>query len=492
MSDRITLYSVTVLYKVEYNNIRLRHKTIFLSFCTLSKSKGMGIKMEKNINNLPLRDKINRYVAKIQSNRYLQAIMGGMMITMPVMIVGSLATIIKTLPINSYQSFLEKNNLSVIFDIPINITTNVNALVVAFVVAYALVKSFNENASVGGLLSLMAFLILTPLDSVVNEYGMTLLNIPMTWLGAQGMITAIITACIVGRFYVFIIQKNLVIKLPDSVPEFVSTSFMAIVPGSIILGLFSLISAAFTLTSFGSAHAMIYQLLQAPLSGFGSGIGSLVFLSVLSQFLWFFGIHGGMVVIMTVATILGPLDIVQMQAFAAGEPLPNITGLQFLLIFTSQVVLPLVLLCLIFARSQRYKLMGRVTLIPAIFGIDEPGIFGFPLIMNVKFFVPFILQGGLTLALAYGATILGIIPRISAVGYPMGTPIFLSGLTQGSWKIGAFQIFSVLIRMVLWFPFFIKADREEYAIELENNLSETTEAEGANKSLTESLKKEMA
>lgn len=413
--------------------------------------------------------KINRIAGKIQNNRYLKATMTGMMATMPVMMTSALVTILKNLPIDAYKQFIEASNLVVFFDIPINILTNITALLVVVSVTHSLAKSFKQESLLACIIAVVAFLILTPMNAIPNQWGMIDYSIPASWLGAQGMFTALITSIVSTRLFVYFNEKKITIKLPESVPEFVSNSFSAVLPAIIILLLFTLVSGLMTFTEYGSIHQFIYSILQKPLGSLGSSIWSLMFLSLLSQLLWFFGIHGGMVVLGSISFILMPMDIIQLQAYAAGNPLPNITGMAFFLFFTGFITLPVILISLFVGKSKRYKTLSKMSLVPAVFAIDEPMIFGTPLVMNFKFFIPFVLQGVIGLGLAYLATVIGIIPKLPAVGIPNGIPIIMTGFLQGSWKFALFQVFLVALRMILWFPFFKSADKEALAEEMSND-----------------------
>ncbi|MDU5336549.1 PTS sugar transporter subunit IIC [Enterococcus sp.] len=417
--------------------------------------------------------KINVFASKIQTNRYMQSIMSGMLSSLPVLFIGSVASIIKNLPITPYQNFLTHSKMNVFFDKPITIANNVVALIVVFSISYTLAKSFKKKIPtiselLAGFISLVSFLILTPYNEVSGDFG-TSYSLPMNWLGAQGMFTAIITAFISCRIFVLFYEKDFRIKMPDSVPEYVSNSFSALIPGLFILSLFSIIAGLFSLTSFESVHNLIYMLVQQPLSHFGSGIWSLMLISIISQLLWLFGIHGGMVVVSTISVALMPLDIAQLQAFSMGQALPNITGMQFFLIYTNSVALPITLLCLFFAKSKRYKTLGKTGIIPSLFGIDEPMIFGTPLVLNFKLAIPFVFQGAISLGLAYIVTNLNFIPRLTGVSVPTGTPFLINGILSGGWKIALFQFILLLLRTVIWYIPFRNLDKEELEVESLND-----------------------
>ena len=396
-------------------------------------------------------------VTKVSSNRCLKAIMNGMMAALPATIAGSLAALIKQLPIPVYQDFLTNTGLADILQLPITFTTNFLAILFVFSITYSLVESFEKKGLTAAILSTVSFMIITPVEPAESTFGLAF-NIPMTWLGAAGMFAAIIVAFIVGRAFVWITDKGWTIKMPDSVPPFIKDSFAALVPGFIIIGIFTVIAGIFANTSFGSFHQMIYTLLQIPLQGLGGNIWALLFVSLLSQIFWFFGIHGTMVVLSVMMPIWMAMDAAQLNAYSAGETLPNIVGFMFYSVYTHGGTALGLAILMLFARSARYKTLGKISIVPAVFGITEPLIFGAPLVFNPIFAIPFIGGSALSLVVSYLATLVGLLPRLSGISTPQGTPIIVQGLMAGGWKIAVFQVNLIAFWVALWYPFFKIAD----------------------------------
>lgn len=420
----------------------------------------MSINLEK------VQEKLQPLATIIGRNKYLQAVMKGMMLALPATIMSSFATLLKIFPIPAYQSFITNHGLGKFFDIPINFTNNFMAVIISFAVAYALATSFEVNAFPAGLISMIAFFIMTPYNlGEVGPLGQAF-NIPNTWLGAQGLFTGIIVAFISARLFASITKKGLIIKMPESVPEFISQSFSSLIPGIIILTMFTIISALFSMTSYGSIHAFIYKFLQTPLTSLGSGIGSVVLVAIIGQFLWFLGLHGHAIVLGVVAPIWMAMDTQQLAAFSAGQPLPNITGFAFFWTYIGGNLLPFAFMLAFMSKSARYKTLGKVAIVPAIFTIGEPMAYGAPLVMNFIFAIPYVLLDGIILGLAYFLTVVGILPPVGGVSTPSGTPVILSGFMQGSWRIAAFQIVALIIRFIGWYPFFKVADKMALAEEM--------------------------
>jgi PTS system cellobiose-specific IIC component len=425
----------------------------------------MAINLDK------VQEKIQPLTMAIGQNKYLQAIMKGMMLILPATIMSAFATLLKIFPIPAYQNFVVNNGLAKYFDVPINFTNNFMAVLVAFAVAYAFAQSYEADAFPAGLISMVSFFIITPYT--LGEMGPLgqAFSISNQWLGSQGIFTGMVVALISARLFVAINKKGIIIKVPDSVPEFIAKSFSSLVPGIIILSLFSIIAAVFSNTSFGSVHTLIYNFLQAPLTSLGSGIGSVLIVALLAQLLWFLGLHGHAITLGVVAPIWAAMDAQQLAAFSAGQPLPNITGQAFFFTYLAGNILPFTFMLAFMAKSTKYRTIGKVAIVPAIFTIGEPVVYGVPLLMNFVYAIPYILMDAVILGLAYFLTVAGILPPVAGIGTPIGSPIILSGFIQGSWKIAAFQAVALVIKFVAWYPFFKVADnmavQEEKNAELE-------------------------
>ncbi len=411
------------------------------------------------INTAAMQEKLLSIMQSVGQNIYLKSVMSGMMLVLPATIMSSVATLLKVFPFQPYQDFLVRYELVRFFDIPINFTNNFLAVIVSFSVAYTLAKNLNVDSFMAGLLSMISFFILTPYNpGEIGPLGQSYL-IPSQWLGAMGLFTGILVAIVSTRIFTGITRKGLIIKMPENVPDFISKSFSSLIPGIVILTTFTVISAVITINGYGSIHQIIYKLIQSPLTSLGSGIGSIIFVAVLAQLLWFFGLHGHAITLGIVAPIWFAMDAQQLAAYAAGIELPNITGFAFFMTYgVAGDLLPLAIMLAFFAKSSRYKTLGKIALPPAVFTIGEPMAYGVPLVMNFALAIPYILINGIMLGIAYYLTVTGILPRVAGVSTPAGMPIIISGFMQGSWKIAAFQFIGLFVRFSAWYFFFKIAD----------------------------------
>lgn len=415
-----------------------------------------------------LQNRIMPVANKVQSNTYLSSIMDGMSSLLAPILVGAIATLLNNLPFEPYQAFLETIRIKPYLAIATNFTTDIIALIAVFLITSNLVRKFDMDGNIPGIFGIVCFLVLTPLAQVEIDGEMTNF-ISFEWLGAAGLFVAIILGLIVGRLYVAIVRKGLIIKMPDGVPPTIQKSFAGLIPGFVIVAIMLIVKAIFNLTPWGSVHQVIYTFLQAPLQNLGGSFWALLLSVFVVHLLWLFGIHGMLVVLSVMMPIWISLDLQNLEAYQAGEPLPNIVGLAFIMVYVllggSGATLGLNLLMLFRAKSQRFKTLGKLAIPAGLCGINEPIMFGTPIILNPIMAIPFILAPLLCAAIAYIVTAIGIVPPLMGANVPLGTPIIIIALLQGSWKFAVLEILLVILTIFIYYPFFRIADNQAYTQE---------------------------
>lgn len=414
-----------------------------------------------NFDGKAISKKISPMLNKIQKSKLANGVSGGMMVAMPVTLLGAFAALFLNLQIPVWKSFIAATGIAYALNIAIMFSTNFLAVVFGVTIASSYAKQYKEDGAVPALLSLVSFFIVTPFTT---DKGVS--TITMYWLGAPGIFSAIIISLVVTRVYIYIKQKGFTIKMPSTVPPVVSSSFSSLIPGFAAIGIFLIVAALFAATPFKTMHQFIYTFVQTPLQGVGGNIVSIVILWTFAQILWFFGIHGTLVIYSVVLPIFTAMDAAQLAAYSAGEALPNITGRAFVSTYTmSASAIGFALLMLFAAKSKQYKTLGKLTAVPSLFGISEPLVFGTPLVFNFKFVIPFVSMNAINLTIAYLLTAAGIVPRVAGMTPMSGMPIIFSGLMEGSWKIAVLQVVLVGLSTLVWYPFFRKADKEAYELE---------------------------
>lgn len=408
-------------------------------------------------------DKISPQFEKLAQSKYLTAISGAMMGTLGPVILGSMSLLLMVLPIPGLSGLVTNLGIAPVLGAVFTFTTNSIAVYIAFLVGTNIVKQFipEDPGLSAGVISLMGFFILTPLGA--SEAGTYL---SFDWLGAQGVFTAILVGIVTGRVYVYIKQKGWVIKMPASVPPMVSRTFESLIPTFVLGIIFIATGTIFSHTSAGSLHQAIYTIIQVPLQNVGGSVGGLIIFSVVQQLLWFFGIHGTNVVLPLMSPILSALDNANMATVMAGGVPTNLIGMAFFNIVTfGGLALGLIML-MIRSKSKQYRELGKLAVVPALFGITEPVIFGLPLVLNFDLFFPFVFNNSIAIIIVWAITKIGILPTMMGSATIFGLPLGLHASTQGSVSIIIMQlVVQLVLSPILWYPWFKRVERKAVAEE---------------------------
>lgn len=415
---------------------------------------------------------------KVGMQRHMVAIRKGIIATLPLTIVGSFFTILLNFPIESVAAFIEPYRE--VLDIPFRYTVGLLALYATFGIASSLAKSYKLDSLTAGILATMSFLItaappIRVLESVegVIDAG-RFINVAN--LGSGSLFGAIVTAILSVEIYRFFIVKNITIKIPDGVPPEVTNSFMALIPGGAILVLFWVIRhiIGFDINGFLSNLLMPLKDVLAGNSLFGGLLT--VFLIC---FFWVLGIHG--------PAIMGPVirpfwdisiaeNMEVFQSSGNAHELPNIFTEQFLQWFVwiggAGTTLALVVLFL-FSKSNYLKQLGRLSILPGIFNINEPVIFGAPIVMNPILGIPFLVAPLITTTISYFATTTGIVPMMAArLGFAIPAPIAAWMSTNWSVAAGILVVVNFLITLAIYYPFFKVFEKQQLEREEEQATQE--------------------
>jgi len=406
-------------------------------------------KMDRFVN------KILPAVDKFQSNILVSSIMEGMMTSMPVLMAGAVLQLIYSFPITAWTNFLTKTGLYDLFGTVVTIC-NMVALFMVFGIGRVLGKRKGIDGITSGFAALLCFLIITPLT--VDETGSTFIN--TTWFSAQGIFTAIVVALTAASLYAFCVKKNIVIKLPEAVPEFVAKSFEGIPAALITVIPFIAIRGLFGATSFGSFSQFVYSILQAPLVGLGNSLPAHLLAALICCFLWWCGIHGTLVVLSVTMAVWQQPMIENITAKAMGQPIPWVLSfLSFFLVIQFMggpgCLFGFYVDMTLFSKSQRYKAQSKLSLIPGLFNIIEPTVFGVPIVMNPILLIPYL---GLPIIvyLAYYLLASAGIIGIPCVGLSiMVIPGPIAGfLLGGGISLGLFMLAALALSCVVYYPFF--------------------------------------
>jgi len=413
-------------------------------------------------------------MGKVAQMKIVRAVMAAGMASIPFTIVGSMFLVLNVLPVAfpGLEGLFEASffKISSLYMVANTMTMGILAIYFAIVFAYELTaierdeQDLNVNPLTGALLAVFAFFMCVP--EIVWESGkMVLVNsvtdsetvvngIRMAGfaerLGTSGIFTGIIMSVIAVELYCMCVKHNLVIKMPDVVPPGVSRSFTALIPTFIIAFVVMIINGV--LIALGTD---IFKVIYIPFSFVtnmtNTWLGIMV-IYFLIHALWIVGIHGANII----TSFLTPIVLANMAANAAGAnyPLAGEFNNSYVTVGGSGATLGLIIFIAFMAKSDQLKVLGKASLVPGIFNINEPIIFGMPIVYNPYLALPFFLAPMASASLAYFAIKLGVVkPMLAQMPWPspVGIGAFIG--SGGDWKAAVLAILCAVLAFVIWFPF---------------------------------------
>lgn len=422
------------------------------------------------------KDALAAKAGKFAGSRFVRAIMDAVYSVISFSIIGAVFLILNVLPqafpIPGFAAFYANTlgRFSGLFQVVYNSTMGILALVFAGTFAYSYTDIYRREEKIdlvpmnGLMMFLMAFFItvleliwkngavqfittFTKTKMVAGGYEASTNGI--TRIAAVGIFTGLVIAWLTVQIYRYTVKHNWRIKMPASVPSGVSNSFSALIPGFCIAVVVALIELI--LVTLGTD---IFQVLYIPFS-FISAIADtwwgFLIIIFLIHFLWWFGIHGATIM----SSFYTPIVLANMAAnvnganhFFAGDPMNS-----FVIIGGSGATLGMAIWLAFGSRSAQLKEIGKVELVPAIFNINEPLLFGLPIVYNINLLVPFICAPLASGLVGYIAVTSHLVPKI-IVQQPWPTPVGLSGyLATTSWQGAVLSIVCALVAFLVWFPF---------------------------------------
>ena len=402
--------------------------------------------------------KVLSFLSKIGENKYLISIRDGLSFTVPFTIIGSIFLIIGNFPIQAWIDFIEP--YSGMLGSMVNVTFGMLGLIAAIGVGYSMGKNFGLEPLSNVIITVVAFLLAT----VGEDYSINPAD-----LDATGMFTAILAAILTTFVTRFVLKRNLVIKMPEGVPPAVTQSFTSLVPALMILSLVWVIKVL-----LGVDINAFLQLLFKPFIFGLDTIPGLLLYTFLALGLWTFGIHGPNLLSGIATPIFLANFGTNVEAFRNGNPIPHEVAEGFWTLFMniggSGATLGLVI-AMVFAKSKTYRELGKLSFPSAIFCINEPIIFGFPIVMNPIMAIPFIL----TPMVLGTATV--VLMRLNLIGrivlqVPWTTPPIIGPYLATNGDVGAavWSLCTIIISYLIYLPFFRAVDKKQMVLEREERV----------------------
>ncbi|HGR0010106.1 TPA: PTS sugar transporter subunit IIC, partial [Streptococcus pneumoniae] len=409
-----------------------------------------------------LQEKLLPVAARLGNNKALVSIRDGITLTIPLLLIGSLLMVIASFPIPGWEKYLGDIGVADYLWKGVDSSFGLLGLVASFGIAYFMARQYKVDGIPAGIVSLSSFITVTPF--ITGEAGA---GMPTAFMASKGLFVAMILGLINGYIYQWFINHNIQIKMPDGVPPAVSKSFSAIIPGAVTIVGWLIVYATLDKLSLPNLHEIAQGALGGPLGLLGNNVIGLLILIFLNSSFWFVGLHGGNVV----NAVMKPLWLANLDAnkvaYQTGETLPNIFTSVFMDNFvfiggggaTIGLVLALGYLAHKKKASKQLKTLAPITVIPGLFNINEPAMFGVPIVLNILLLVPFILAPMFNLLVAWGAMASGLVPlTYTDPGWTM-PPVISGLLATGSISGSLLQIVLIVLDVLLYLPFVIAIEK---------------------------------
>ncbi|MFD1433246.1 PTS sugar transporter subunit IIC [Lacticaseibacillus yichunensis] len=430
--------------------------------------------------------------AKIGSIPWLVALRDSFIATLPITMAGSLATLLNAL-LSTYPAqwgwtgFV--NAMAPVIAIDGIVGTGSLSIFAVFFAAmwgYHLSTAYDVDGVAGALVSLSAFFmginsnatvtvaknLSKSVSKLFTDAGATVtggtVTVPSAFaignMGSASLFTAMIFGAIALVVYIFLMKKDISIKMPDTVPPAVSKAFVSLIPGIAALYAVAIIGYLFSHFTGKNFGDWLSATIQAPLLHAGQGAGMVILVALLVQIFWFFGIHGPNVLAPILESIWGTSQIANVQAFQNGDPLPFkwVRGSfdAYVWFGGSGGTIVLLIAILLFSKRADEKTVAKLAFAPGLFNINEPVMFGLPIVLNAIYFIPFIVAPVLNTAIAYFVTMAGWVGPVK-IAVPWITPPVLNALmaTGFDWRAAVLAIVNMVIAFFIWVPFVMASSR---------------------------------
>ena len=390
----------------------------------------------------------------LSDNTYLSSIRAGMVSVVPLTIIGGLFMILSYFPNVRWARLVEP--FLALLQIPVTATFGLLAVFVCFAVAYDLGKRLKQEAIMSSFIATVTFLML---QIQVKDQSFL-----MDGLGSKGLFTAVVIALVSVRVQKFFTDKNIVIKLPTNVPPIVYESFLSLSPLVFLVLVFWLIRFV-----LGVDINILVQTSFEPLVFALNTLPGILVYAFLVTMLWSVGINGDNAMDALVAPIFLQYLAANVEAMNAGEPLPYVTANGFFTTFVNVggtgATIALALLMLN-SKEPGFRKVSRISLPTQIFQINEPIFFGFPIVLNPIFMIPYVLSALILTAGTYLLMHWNVINK-PFVNVPWTTPPIIGHylVSGGDWRASLWGVVSIVIAMMVYFPFAKTAERQRLKAE---------------------------
>ncbi|MBC3253849.1 PTS lactose transporter subunit IIC [Serratia fonticola] len=424
-------------------------------------------------------DSLGGFANAFNSFRYIMAIKAAFITLMPVIIAGAFSVLISNMvmdPKNGLASFQMFSFLATLKPIMTSInyaTLSFLTIGAVFLIGIELGKINGSRTLFPGLLAVICFISVTPttIELMVNDQMQVVKDVlAKQFSDTKSLFLGMFIAILAVEIYSRLEQvKGLRIKMPESVPPNVSASFSALIPAIITVVVIATFGFVFHQVTGIYLYDAVYQVIQQPLESVVQSLPGILILMFVAQLFWVIGIHGNQMIKPIREPLLLGAITVNMTAFEQGKEVPNIITMPFWDVYMSiggsGCTIGLLLAVIMASRRKEMKEIGKLSLGPSFFNINEPVIFGMPIMLNPILAIPFIITPLVTGAIGYFATSLGFAGK-AVVMVPWTTPPIINAWLSTAGSMGAVvtQMVCIVVAILIYLPFVkVASNRAEIA-----------------------------
>ncbi|MDU6411050.1 MAG: PTS transporter subunit EIIC [Yersiniaceae bacterium] len=426
-------------------------------------------------------DSLGSFANTFNSYRYIMAIKAAFITLMPVIIVGAFSVLISNMVMDS-KNGLASFDLFSFLAVLKPIMTSINYATLSFITIGAVfligieLGKINGNRTLfPGMLAVICFIAVTPttLELMVNDQMQVVKDVlAKQFSDTKSLFLGMFIAILSVEIYTRLERINgLRIKMPESVPPNVAASFSALIPAIITVVLIATFGFVFHRVTGIYLYDAVYKVIQQPLESVMQSLPGILILMFVAQLFWVIGIHGNQMIKPIREPLLLGAITVNMTAFEQGKEIPNIITMPFWDVYMSiggsGCTIGLLLAVILASRRKEMKEIGKLSLGPSFFNINEPVIFGMPIMLNPILAIPFIITPLVTGTIGYFATSLGFAGR-AVVMVPWTTPPVINAWLSTAGSMGAVvtQLVCIGVSVMIYLPFVKVASRRADAAQL--------------------------
>lgn len=420
-----------------------------------------------------LEDYILPLASKFGQIRWLVALRNAFISIMPITMAGSLAVLIKSL-IEAARDHLGWTTFAYIMQPLVSIsdivwrgTFSLYALFLALALGYQLAKTYEVNRLAGPIISLASFTMSVASFMKLKLKGDNLVvrNVfDINQFSTMGIFTAILFGSFGMAIYILCYKARLTLRISSNMPHAEQVAFESLIPGMIAIFAIGAINYIFQVLTGSYFGNWLLHTVQEPLVRMGQGFGVVLLVTVLVQVFSFFGLNGLSVLSPILDSIWLTAQNVNVTAAKNGS-FPQFTWVRgsfdvFAWVGGTGATLGLIIAILLFSKRSDYRTIAKVALAPGIFNINEPIIFGLPVVLNPVYMIPFVLAPLANVIVSYGATALGLVNRVQVAVPSIMPPIIGPFLACNyDWRAIVLSIINIIIAVLIWMPFVFAADK---------------------------------